>query len=184
MVGDIVHVTDLYTTFARLAGAEEQLQTDRIVDGGDQTSLLLNGDDHSRRDYVFVYTGNVLGATVKKQYEQHWVSSDATASSDIAAYFDLHNDSREAAPLLVNMMHFKEPFHRMRARHELWKEKYPDRPAAREPAYTWISNARPATLALSKPPVDLDSLPFDPLAFIKGLHELPFDPGAEPDLGR
>jgi arylsulfatase len=46
VVGDIIHVTDLYTTFARLAGATEYIPTDRIVDGLDQTALLLAGDTH------------------------------------------------------------------------------------------------------------------------------------------
>jgi arylsulfatase len=185
VVGDIVHVVDLYTTFARLAGATDRLPTDRVIDGVDQTALLLNGEGHSRRDYVFIYTGNVLGATVKKQYKQHWVSSDPTATSGIgAAYFDLYNDPREATPLLINLLHFKEPFRRMRARHELWKEKYPDRPAARGPAYGGIANARPETRALMKPPVDFEKLPFDPLEFIEHLDELPFDPTGEPDLGR
>ena len=52
MVGDIVHVTDLYATFARLAGATRHIPTDRVIDGIDQTALLLSGDTHSRRDYV------------------------------------------------------------------------------------------------------------------------------------
>jgi arylsulfatase len=185
VVNDIIHVTDLYTTFARLGRAMDHVPTDRIIDGIDQTSLLLNGEGKGRRDYVHIYTGSLLGATVKRHYKMHWVSSDPTASSGFnAAYFDLYNDPREMTPLLVNMIHFKEPFRRMRARHELWKKKYPNQPAARGPAFTGISNARPETLALSNPPVDLRSLPFDPLEFIEHLDQLPFDPTGEPDLGR
>ena len=52
VVGDIIHVTDLFTTFATLAGATKYIPTDRIIDGVDQTSLLFNGDTHSRRDYT------------------------------------------------------------------------------------------------------------------------------------
>jgi hypothetical protein len=62
-VGDIIHETDLFTTFARLAGATKHIPTDRIIDGVDQTALLLKGDTFSRRDYVFIYTGDVLAAT-------------------------------------------------------------------------------------------------------------------------
>ena len=65
LVGDIIHETDLYTTFARVAGALEHVPTDRVIDGLDQTSLLVNGDTHSRRDNVFIYAGPKLGATVK-----------------------------------------------------------------------------------------------------------------------
>lgn len=183
VVHDIIHVTDIYTTFARLGQATENIPTDRVIDGIDQTALLMNGETHGRRDYVFIYSGNMLGATVKTHYKKHWISNDPGASSGIgAAYFDLYNDPREEVPLLVNMMHFKEPFMRMRARHELWIKKYPNREAGRGPAYTGISNARPETRALINPPTDLKSLPFDPLEFIEHYDELPFDPNGEPDV--
>jgi len=182
IAGDIIHVTDLYTTFAHLAQAEEYLPRDRIIDGIDQTSLLLNGDTHGRRDYVFIYAGPQLGATVKGNYKKHWISADPGAASGIgAAFFDLLNDPREQTPLLVNMLHFKEPFNRMRLRHELWKKKYPDQPAAYGAAYGGMSNLRPETKALRNPPVDLKSLPFDPLEYIEHLDSLPFDPAGEPD---
>ena len=62
--------SDLFTTFARLAAATDYVPTDRIIDGVDQTALFLNGDTFSRRDYVFIYTGNVLAATVKGRYKR------------------------------------------------------------------------------------------------------------------
>ncbi len=65
LVGDIIHATDLFTTFARLGGATDNIPTDRIIDGIDQTALFLKGDTFGRRDYVFIYTGNILAATVK-----------------------------------------------------------------------------------------------------------------------
>ena len=43
LAGDIIHETDLFTTFARVAGALQYVPTDRIIDGIDQTSLLVNG---------------------------------------------------------------------------------------------------------------------------------------------
>ena len=59
IVGDIIHETDLFTTFARLGGATAHVPTDRIVDGVDQTALLLKGDSYSRRDHVHIYTGPI-----------------------------------------------------------------------------------------------------------------------------
>ena len=169
---EIIHVVDLLPTLGEIAGYK--VPDDRIIDGVDQTALLFNGDGSGRRDYVFIYTGNQLGASVKRHYKQHWISSDPTASSGIgAAYYDLYNDPREQTPLLTNMLHFKEPFRRMRARHELWKQKYPDRGAAHGPAYTSIANARPETRALINPPVDFQKLPFDPLEYLT--FELPWD---------
>lgn len=71
---------------------------------------------------------------------------------------------------------------RMRARHELWIKKYPNREAGRGPAFTGISNARPETLGVNTTTVDLDDLPFDPLEYIDHLDELPTGPSGEPDF--
>jgi len=184
VVGDIIHETDLFTTFARLAGATQHIPTDRIIDGIDQTALLVKGDTHGRRDHVFIYQGPDLAATVKDQYKIHWTSNDpGQAKSGLTAVYDLYNDHREVHAMVVASFHFKEPFKRMRARHELWKQRYPDRPHKHGPAYTGISNARPETRALSAPPADLKSLPFDPLEYIEHLDQLPFDPAPEPGPG-
>ncbi|MDC0936158.1 sulfatase-like hydrolase/transferase [Pirellulales bacterium] len=88
-VGDIVHVTDLYTTFARLAGATKHIPGDRVIDGIDQTALLLNGESHSRRDYVHTYPGHELGATVKGRYKRHW-GVEGASSGIPTAYYDLY----------------------------------------------------------------------------------------------
>jgi arylsulfatase A-like enzyme len=181
-VGDIIDATDLYTTFARIGGAIQFLPTDRIIDGLDQTALLLNGDTHGRRDYEFIYLGSTLAATVWKQYKRTWIGGPTSASGLSASFYDLYNDPREMSPLLLQLSHFYEPFNRMRTLHDLWKKKYPDQPAGYGPAYTGLSNARPETLALSKPPVDLSTLPFDVLEIIEDMDRLPFDPTLESDM--
>ena len=182
IVGDMIHEVDLFTTFARLGGALDAVPTDRIIDGQDQTALLLNGDTHGRRDYVFIYQGPNLGASVKGSIKKHWISPDPTAASGIgAAYYDLLNDTREKSPMLVNMLHVNEAFTRMRARHELWKKRYPDSPRAHGPAYTGIANARPESRALSEAPVDMRDLPFDLFEYID--YELPWELQVDPDIG-
>jgi arylsulfatase len=186
LVGDIIHEVDLYTTFARLAGAEEHIPTDRVIDGLDQTSLLLNGDTHSRRDYVFIYAGPRLGATVKGHYKRHWISSDPVgeASGIPAAFYFLPADPREVTPMLVNLIHLKSPFNRMKLRHDLWKQRYPDSSEKHGVPWTGLANATPEIDALGRPPMDPDDLPFDPLEYIEHLDELPFDPDMDPDVGR
>jgi hypothetical protein len=90
IVGDIIHEMDLFGTFARLGGATQYIPTDRVIDGVDQTALLLNGDAHSRRDYVFIYAGDQLGATVKGNYKRHWISPDPVGEASgipAASYF-------------------------------------------------------------------------------------------------
>jgi len=182
LVGDIIHETDLFTTFARLGGATQHIPTDRIVDGIDQTALFLNGDTNGRRDHVFIYAGPELGATVKGNVKKHWIAAGHGAASGLgASYYDLLNDTREAHPTMVNFLHVNESFSRMKIRHELWKKKYPDSERAHAPAFTGLANARPETRALSKPPANLKELPFDVLEFIE--HDLPYD-GYDPDMGQ
>ena len=176
VIGDMLHEVDLYTTFARLAGATEGIPTDRIIDGLDQTALLLNGDTSGRRDYNFVYTGNILAATTKGRFKRVWVGDHPGLPG--AAFYDLYNDPRESFPALVPYLHTGSAFTRMRKRHEIWKQRYPDRPTKHGVPFTGIDNARDATKALSEPPVDLKTLPFDPLEYID--HELPWD-GLDPD---
>jgi arylsulfatase len=176
VIGDMIHEVDLYTTFARLAGATGGIPTDRIIDGLDQTALLLNGDTSGRRDYNFVYTGNVLAATTKGRFKRVWVGDHPGLPG--AAFYDLYNDPRESFPALVPYLHTGSAFTRMRKRHELWKQRYPDRPTKHGVPFTGIDNARDATKALSEPPVDLKTLPFDPLEYIDV--ELPWD-GLDPD---
>ena len=130
LVGDIIHATDLFPTFARLGGATDNIPTDRIIDGIDQTALLVNGDTHGRRDYVFIYTGNVLAATVKGRYKRHWMGEMPGLSGP--AFFDLYTDPREENGKLVPMLSAKGMFSMMKARHGLWMEKYPNTPEARD----------------------------------------------------
>jgi arylsulfatase len=149
LVGDIIHVTDLFTTFASLAGATEYIPTDRIIDGLDQKALFLNGDTHGRRDYVFIYQGHDLAAVVKGRYKRHIISADAHSVPGVSAdFFDLMQDPREVSPHFVPLIHTQGQFTRMQFRHELMKKKYPDMSNAKGIPLTGISNARPETKAI------------------------------------
>ena len=160
VVGDIIHETDLYTTFARLGGAKQHIPTDRIIDGIDQTALFFHGDTHSRRDYYFIYTGQELAAIVKGRWKKIWDYDYPGLTG--ASFIDLYNDPREVLPYLVPGIHALSMFNEMRDRHLLWKEEYPDGAEAKAPALTGIENARPKTKAASEPRMDPDALPFDP----------------------
>ncbi|MDV7145677.1 sulfatase-like hydrolase/transferase [Tropicimonas sp. TH_r6] len=186
LAGDMIHITDLFTTFASLAGALDNVPTDRVIDGLDQTSLLLNGDTHSRRDYTFTYAGPQLGAVVKGDYKRHFISPDPVgdASGIPAAFYFLPSDPREVQPMLTNLIHLKRPFNRMLLRHNLWKESYPDRPEKHGIPWTGIANASEALKKEQNPQLVLKDLPFDPLEYIEHLDDLPFDPAMDPDIGQ
>jgi len=68
---DILHLTDLFTTAARLGGALDKIPNDRITDGIDQTALLLLGEDHGRRNVMFHYSGGELGAIRYEDFKVH-----------------------------------------------------------------------------------------------------------------
>jgi arylsulfatase len=68
---DILHLTDLFTTAARLGGALNQIPDDRVTDGIDQTALLLLGEGHGRRHMMFHYSGGVLGAIRYRDFKIH-----------------------------------------------------------------------------------------------------------------
>ncbi len=68
---DILNITDLFTTAARLGGALDQIPNDRVTDGVDQTALLLLGEGHGRRNMMFHYSGAVLGAIRHGDFKVH-----------------------------------------------------------------------------------------------------------------
>ncbi|MEP3045892.1 MAG: sulfatase-like hydrolase/transferase [Roseibium sp.] len=164
-VGDIIHETDLFTTFARIAGATNHVPTDRVIDGVDQTSLILNGDGYSRRDYVHIYTGETYAATVKGRFKRHWVGDLPGLSG--ASFYDLYNDTREEQPKMLPMFTMKGVFNVMRARHQAMMEKYPNTREARGYPFTGVENARPETITASKPRFSQEQVPFDVRSILK-----------------
>ncbi len=160
IVGDIIHETDLFTTFANLAGATQYIPTDRIIDGIDQTAVFLEGDTQSRRDYVFIYTGDQLAATVKGRYKRDW--RNATPGLSGAEFYDLYNDPREVFPLMLPLFTTKPMFSIMKTRHLMFKAAYPDKGQGRDFPFKNIENARPETIKASQPRIDPSKVPFDP----------------------
>jgi arylsulfatase len=148
---DIIHVSDLFTTFTRLADAMDRVPTDRIIDGVDQSGVLLLGETHGRRDYVHIYEGPALKSVVKNKYKIHLPAPGENPIG--AAMFDLYRDSREERPLdsikygpwaggqFVNMV----------KRHMAWKQKYPDRKPTYGIPYEGIENLRPESKKLVEP---------------------------------
>ena len=146
--GDIVYAGDWYTTLATIAQADQHIPRDRVIDGVNQTSLLLNGDEYGRRDYHHVYEGPHLKATIKEQFKAHW---PAPGSPGFALpVFDLYRDLKETKPLLATGMWSVAYFPDMKERHMALKKKFPDRTETRAEPYEGIANLRPETLELLK----------------------------------
>jgi len=136
VVHDIVHIADLFTTFARLGGKMDAIPTDRVIDGIDQTALLLNGDKHGRRDHVFVYQGPQLSAIVKQSYKRHFAGSAPGLAGK--GFFDLIKDPREEHPLQAEFLWAWPSFDDMLERHTAQIKEYPNTPVARGTPYTGL----------------------------------------------
>jgi arylsulfatase len=145
---DITHVSDLFTTFARIADADEGIPRDRIIDGVDQSALWLMGETHGRRDYVFIYEGFVLKSLVKQQYKMHLPPPGGKPI--LAALYNLYRNPREDRPQdsILYGVGFGANFSLMAQRHLAMKETYPDLPPGRGAPYGGIENLRPETQAL------------------------------------
>jgi len=145
---DIFHVSDLFTTLARIAQGTEHIPRDRVIDGVDQTGILLLGETHGRRDYVHIYEGTQLKSVVKNKYKMHLPPPGA---NPIAAHiFDLYRDPREERP--IDSIKYGPwgggQFANMVKRHMAFKMKYPDRKPVYAMPYEGIENLRPETKRL------------------------------------
>ncbi|WP_424831409.1 sulfatase-like hydrolase/transferase [Ruegeria sp.] len=146
IVGDIVHVSDLYTTLARFAGAESKIPRDRLVDGVDQSALLLLGETKGRRDHLIVYSVNSPKAIIKDQLKLR--IPGAGESAILADFFDVYRDTHEKYPVSTEVGAWGgQEFVRILGRHLKRKEKYPDIEPARGVPYEGIENLRPETQA-------------------------------------
>ncbi|MCP4005988.1 MAG: sulfatase-like hydrolase/transferase, partial [bacterium] len=143
---DIMHVSDLFTTFARLGGAMDGIPTDRVIDGVDQTGVLLLGETHGRRDYVYIYEGTNLKSVVKNKYKMH-IAPPGENPVISAQFFDLYRDPREERP--TDSIKYGTwaggQFAAMIKRHLKLKTRYPDRPLTHAAPYAGIENLRPET---------------------------------------
>ena len=146
IVNDIVHIVDLFTSIARIADATDKIPTDRLIDGVDQTALMLEGETHGRRDYVFLYSGNSLKAVVKEQYK---LNVPGPGENPIGAkFYDLFRDTREEWPVSTEVGAWGgAEFARIIKRHMMRKAKYPDEGPAIGRPYEGISNLRPESKA-------------------------------------
>lgn len=143
---DIIHVSDLFTTFARLANATDGIPRDRIIDGLDQTGVLLLGETHGRRDYLHLYEGTELKSVIKNKYKMHLAPAGANPITS-ADFYDLYRDPRESRPIdSIKIGPWAGgQFAGMIERHMGLKKKYPDRSPTHGMPYEGIDNLRPET---------------------------------------
>ena len=148
---DMIHVSDLYTTFARIADATDEIPRDRIIDGLDQSGVLLLGETHGRRDYLHIYEGTELKSVVKNKYKMHLAPPGSNPITSAQVY-DLYRDPRESRPIdSIKVSPWAGgQFAGMVERHMALQGKYPHRPPTHGMPYEGIQNLRPETIELVK----------------------------------
>ena len=147
LVNNIIHVSDLYTTLSRFAGAEGHIPRDRLIDGVDQSASLLFADESKgRRDHVIIYSIKTPKAIVKDKLRLNLPG--AGESAILAEFFDVYRDTHEKYPVSTEVGAWGgQEFVRILGRHLARKEKYPDGPPAFGMPYEGIENLRPETAA-------------------------------------
>ncbi len=141
LVGDMIHISDLFTTFARIGNAADHIPTDRVIDGLDQTALFLNGEGNGRRDYVFIYSSVNLRSVVKQKYKLELPAPGEPGVS--AKVYDLYRDPREESPMLEIALWASASYQDMIERHMIQIKKYPHAKVGRDRPYSGIENLRP-----------------------------------------
>ena len=99
---EIVHITDMLPTFARVAGYD--VPNDRMIDGVDQLDFITDKQKSSNREGFPIYLGDTLSAYKWRNWKVHFVKLDSMFGTPEVQNF----------PLIYNLI--KDP-----------KELYPDR---------------------------------------------------------
>ena len=123
---DFFHITDLYTTAARLGGAMGNIPSDRVTDGVDQTALLLLGEGHSRRNYMFHYSGPELAAV---RYEQFKISMTGESKGGLPGmnFYNVIRDPGEKHGAFYGGLFSITPMQNLLRGHMMMIKKFPHR---------------------------------------------------------
>jgi arylsulfatase len=123
---DIIHVTDLFTTAARIAGAMKHVSDDRVTDGIDQTALLLNGEGHSRRNYMFHYSGGDLAAVRFEQFKI-LMTGEARGGLPTMEFYNVVRDPGEKYGAFYAGLYAVTPLQNQLRSHMMMIRKFPHR---------------------------------------------------------
>ncbi len=124
---DFIHLTDLYTTAARIAGAMDKIPSDRVTDGVDQTALLLLGEGHGRRNYMFHYSGTHLGATRWGDFKLHIKSGGGHGGLPPIESYNILRDPGEKYGAMYPYLFTVAPFQELVKSHIQLIQKFPNR---------------------------------------------------------
>ena len=124
---EIVHVVDMFTTLARLGGAE--IPADRPIDGVDQLDFLLNTAGKSNREGFVFYIKQDLRALKWRQWKLHLVwekePNDGPVKLESPYLFDVMMDPKETRNMLVEQSWVIEPMQKMQRAFQESLKRFP-----------------------------------------------------------
>lgn len=123
----LVHVSDWYTTAARIAGAVDKIPNDRVTDGIDQTSLLVNGEEGARRNYIFHYNlamGDVKGM---RSHLAAFRFGDLKMHTTTGEFYNIIRDPAEMMPNIAPYLWAINPMKNVIMQHKKMMMKFPNR---------------------------------------------------------
>ena len=124
ITAELLQVTDMYTTAARIGGAMDEIPSDRVVDGLEQSSYLMAGTP-SRREYIFHYSGPNIGAIRVGQYKRHLAAAHGGLPGK--DFYDIYKDPKEEHGVMAELLWAWVPFDDFTRMHNELIKKYPHR---------------------------------------------------------
>jgi arylsulfatase A-like enzyme len=121
---ELLQVTDMYTTAARIGDGLDKVPDDRVIDGLDQSSYLM-GAGESRRHYIFHYSGPNLGAVRLGQYKRHMAAGHGGLPGK--DFFDIYKDPKEENGVMAELLWAWVPFDDFTRKHTELIERFPHR---------------------------------------------------------
>jgi arylsulfatase A-like enzyme len=135
---EIVHVTDLFPTLAKIAGAA--VPQDRPIDGVDQSELFFGKSDKSARDGILVFCADRLQAVKWRNYKLHFYQQDTMVSPPVKLavpkLFNLYTNPREEDDKIAHDSWVVGPVLKMVGEFEQSTKKFPLIPMGTPDPYT------------------------------------------------
>ncbi len=124
---EIVHIADLYTTLARLGGAE--IPKDRPIDGVDQLDFFLGKQVNSNREGFPAYVADRLSAVKWRNWKMHLIRQDhmydAPQRLPLPRLINLLVDLKEERDVLLHNTWVNNPMMKILREFEASLEKHP-----------------------------------------------------------
>jgi arylsulfatase len=110
---EIVALVDLFPTLARIAGA--RIPDDRVIDGQDQSALVLGRTDRSARESVLVFSGRTLLAVKWRRFKVFFTGDDPAPRNRswrrlwAPLVYNVEQDPREEVEITIDNLWLMQP---------------------------------------------------------------------------